>query len=62
MIQLNYRYRVEGDNNAHNGTFLFDPNEFRDDPNNDWNIIEDLLKELYERKNATIKVIEVTRE
>ena len=62
MIQLNYRYRIQEDNDTYNGTHLFDPNEFRDDRNNDWNIIEDMLQEQYKGEGATIKVLEVTRD
>jgi len=63
MIQLNFTYRIKEDNDVYTGTHVFDPNEYRDDPpNNDWNIIEDLLQEQYDGLDATIEVISVTRD
>ena len=61
MVQLNYTYRIEEDNDSYTGTHLFDPEEFRDCPNNDWNIIEDLLQEQF-GDDATIKVLSVNRD
>lgn len=63
MIQLNYRYKIEEDNEIYNGSHLFDPDEYINDPsNNDWNIIENLLEEEYYGMNATIKLLEVNRD
>ena len=61
MIQLNYRYRIEEDNDSYNETHLVDLEGKRDAPNNDWNIIEDLLQEQYKDDDATIKVLWVER-
>ena len=61
LIQLNYRYKIEEDNETYSGTHLVDLEGKRDEPNNDWNIIEDLLQEQYKDDNATIKVLWVER-
>ena len=62
MIQLNYRYTIEEDAETYNGIYLVDLDTRRAGDNKDWDIIEDLLEEQYKGLNASVKVIEVSRD